>query len=54
MKVKNLIKRLEEFDPDANIYFTLDLDSKEGFPIVEILGLSKYQLVGLISKAEKR
>ena len=53
MKVKNLIKRLQEFDPEANIYFTLDLDSKEGFPIVEILGLAKYQLVGLIKKAVK-
>lgn len=53
MKVKNLIERLQEFDPEANIYFTLDLDSKEGFPIVEILGLAKYQLVGIISKAEE-
>ena len=52
MKVKNLIKRLQEFDLEANIYFTLDLDSKEGFPIVEILGLAKYQLVGLIKKTE--
>jgi hypothetical protein len=32
MKVKKLIERLEEFDPEANIYFTLDLNSKETYP----------------------
>jgi len=52
MKVKYLIKRLEEFDPEANIYFTLDIDSKEGFPKVEILKLTKFQLVGVLHKAK--
>lgn len=53
MKVKKLIERLEEFDPEANIYFTLDLNSKEGYPKIEVLGLTKYQIVGLIKEAEK-
>lgn len=51
MIVKNLIERLQEFDPEANIYFTLDLDSKEGFPMMQILENAKYQLIGLIKKA---
>jgi hypothetical protein len=53
MKVKNLIERLQEFDPEANIYFTMDLDSKEGFPKVEVIEIAKYQLVGLLGKAKE-
>ncbi|MFX1446208.1 MAG: hypothetical protein ACFFHV_22650 [Promethearchaeota archaeon] len=52
MKVKILIERLQEFNPDANIYFTLDLNSKEGFPKVEILKIIDLQLVGLLKKAK--
>jgi len=52
MKVKNLIERLQEFNPEANIYFTLDLNSKEGYPKVEILKLVELQLVGFLHKAE--
>ncbi|KKM63005.1 hypothetical protein LCGC14_1515930 [marine sediment metagenome] len=51
MKVKYLIKRLQQFNPRANIYFTLDLSSGEGFPKVEILEISKFQLVGVLHKA---
>jgi hypothetical protein len=50
MKVKNLIERLQKFDLEANIYFTLDLDSKEGYPVMQILENGKYQLIGLIKK----
>ncbi len=52
MKVKNLVERLQEFNPEANIYFTLNLDSKEGYPKVEILGLTELQLVGVLHKAK--
>lgn len=48
MKVKNLLKRLKDFDPEANIYFTLDLNSEVGYPILEVIKLTQYQLVGLI------
>lgn len=50
--MKNLIKRLQEFNPEANIYFTLDLDSKEGYPKVEILPIVELQLVGVLHKAK--
>jgi len=50
MIVKNLIKRLQEFDLEADIHFKLDLDSKVGFPIVEIHEISKYKLLGIIKK----
>ena len=53
MKVKNLIERLQEFDPEANIYFTMDLDSKEGFPKIEVIKITKYQLVGLLGKVKE-
>ena len=53
MKVKNLIERLQEFDPEANIYFTMDLDSEEGFPKVEVIKITKYQLVGLLGKVKE-
>ena len=49
MKVKNLIERLQKFDLEANIYFKLDLDSKEGFSTMQINEEAKYQLVGIIS-----
>jgi len=49
--LKNLIERLQQFNPRANIYFTLDLSSGEGFPKVEILEISKFQLVGVLHKA---
>jgi len=52
MKVKYLIKRLQKFDPEANIYFTLDISSGEGFPKVEILKITEFQLVGVLHKAE--
>ena len=52
MKVKNLIERLQEFNPEANIYFTLDPNSKEGYTIVEILSLAELQLMGILHKAE--
>lgn len=52
MIVKNLIKRLNEFNPDANIYFTLDLDSKDGYPKIEILEIAETQLVGVLHKAD--
>ncbi|MHA2336145.1 MAG: hypothetical protein ACXACX_02530 [Candidatus Hodarchaeales archaeon] len=51
MKVKNLIGKLQEFNPEANIYFTLDLNSEEGYPKVEIIEIANLQLVGLIKKA---
>ena len=50
MIVKNLIERLQEFDLEADIHFKLNLDSKEGFPMMQILEEGKYQLVGLIKK----
>ena len=53
MKVKYLIERLQKFNPEANIYFTLDLDSKEGYPKVEILQIVELQLVGVLHKAKK-
>jgi len=52
MKVKYLIERLQKFDLEANIYFTLDLSSEEGFPKVEILEITKFQLVGVLHKAK--
>ena len=52
MKVKKLIERLEEFNPEANIYFTLDLDSEEGYPKVEVLPIVELQLVGVLHKAK--
>ena len=50
MKVKYLIERLQKFDPEANIYFTLNISSGEGFPKIEILEISKFQLVGVLHK----
>lgn len=51
MKVKYLIERLQKFDPEANIFFTLDLSSGEGYPKVEIREITKFQLVGILHKA---
>ena len=53
MIVKNLIERLQQFNPEANIYFTLNLDSKEGYPIVEILKIVDLQLVGVLHKPKE-
>ncbi len=53
MKVKNLIENLQHFNPEANIYFTLDLDSKEGYPTVELLKIVDLQLVGVLHKAKE-
>ena len=37
----------------ANIYFTFNPDSKEGFPKVEILKIVELQLVGILHKAKE-
>ncbi len=50
MKVKNLIENLQKYDLEANIYFKLDLSSKEGYPMLQIHEESRYQLVGIILK----
>lgn len=52
IKVKDIIEKLQEFKPEANIFFTLDLNSKEGYPEVEILKIVELQLVAVLHKAE--
>ena len=44
------MNRLKEYDPEANIYFTLDPDSKEGYIISEINTLSPSLLMCVLSK----
>ncbi len=50
IKVKNFIERLREFDPEANIYFTIDPNSKEGYATMEIVEHGPFQLEGIIKK----
>jgi len=52
MKVKYLIERLQKFNPEANIFFTLDTSLEEGYPKVEIREIDKEILVGILHKAK--
>jgi len=48
MKIKNLIKKLQEYDPEANIYFTLDPKSKEGYYVGEWITLAPSVIMGIL------
>lgn len=52
MKVKYLIERLQKFNPEANIFFTLDTNLGEGYSKVEIREIDKEILMGVLHKAK--
>ena len=53
MKIKNLITKLQEYDPEANIYFTLDPESKEGYYIGEWIELVPTLIMGILKQRKK-
>lgn len=54
MIIKNLIQGLKKFNEDANLYFTLDPNSNEGYPKIELIELTKYLVMGILSKPEEK
>jgi len=54
MIIKNLIQRLKKFNEDANLYFTLDPNSNEGYPNIKLIKLTKDLVMGILSKPEDK
>ena len=54
MKVKKIKEMLKQFNEEANIFFTMDPDAKEGFIIKQMVALGPSIVMVILKKPEEQ